>query len=141
MKITILEQKTSNNNTKIDYSRYFGGKYVDNKGNNVILLTEDNESIRKDVCNKLGISESQTIFKNAKYSYAYLTELQNKISKAMANKELPFVTSSALKDDTNNIEITVTSKNEVDLNKLKILYINEILGLTKKKSMIYLQDT
>lgn len=116
---TKVEQKTSNNNTKIDYSSYFGGKYVDNKGNNVILLTEDNESIRKDVCNKLGISESQTIFKNAKYSYAYLTELQNKISKAMANKELPFVTSSALKDDTNNIEITVTSKNEVDLNKIK----------------------
>lgn len=116
---TKVEQKTSNNNTKIDYSSYFGGKYVDNKENNVILLTEDNESIRKDVCNKLGISESQTIFKNAKYSYAYLTELQNKISKAMANKELPFVTSSALKDDTNNIEITVTSKNEVDLNKIK----------------------
>lgn len=116
---TKVEQKTSNNNTKIDYSSYFGGKYVDNKGNNVILLTEDNESIRKDVCNKLGISESQTIFKNAKYSYAYLTELQNNISKAMANKELPFVTSSALKDDTNNIEITVTSKNEVDLNKIK----------------------
>lgn len=113
------EEKRSNNNTKIDYTSYYGGKYIDNKGNNVILLTEDNESIRKDVCNKFGISESQTIFKKAKYSYTYLTELQNKISKAMANKELPFVTSSALKDDTNNIEITVTSKDEVDLNKIK----------------------
>ena len=51
----------------------------------------------------------------------YLIELQEKISKAMQNKELPFVTTSSLRDDINNIIVTVTSNNESDLNKIKKL--------------------
>ena len=42
------------------------------------------------------------------------------ISNAMAEKELPFVTSSSLKEETNNIEVIVNSKNENDLNNLKM---------------------
>ena len=42
------------------------------------------------------------------------------ISNAMAEKELPFVISSALKEDTNNIEVIVNSNNEKDLKKLKM---------------------
>lgn len=104
-----------------NYPEYYAGKYVDSNGNNVILLCEDNENNRKQICKILGITESKTIFKTAKYSYNYLEELQAKISKGMTNKELTFVISSALKDDTNNIVVTVISNNETDLEKVKKL--------------------
>lgn len=104
--------------TKFEYPEYYGGRYVE-KGKNVILLCEDNSNNRKDICKILGITESYTEFKYAKYSYNYLTDLQTKISQAMTNKELTFVTSSALKDDTNNIVITVKSNNSNDIEKLK----------------------
>lgn len=103
------------------YPDYYGGKYVDSNGNNVVLLCEDNEVNRKEICKWLGITENKTIFKKAKYSYIYLEQLQTKISNAMSNKELPFVTSSALRDDTNNIVVTVTSNDEKYIEKIKKL--------------------
>ena len=39
----------------------------------------------------------------------------------MQNKELPFVTSSSLMEDKNNIKVTVTSNNISDWNKIKEL--------------------
>lgn len=115
----VKEQTTELQTT--DYPDYYGGKYVDKNGNNVILLCEDNETNRKSICAFLGITESKTKFVKAKYSYNYLTELQSKISKAMSNKEIPFVTSSALVDTTNNIIVRVTTNNEKDWNKIKEL--------------------
>lgn len=103
-----------------NYPFYYGGKYVDENGNNVILLTDNNEIARKEICDKLGITESNTVFKKAKYSYNYLTELQYMISNAMAEKELPFVISSALKEDTNNIEVIVNTNNEYDIKNLNM---------------------
>ena len=103
-----------------NYPFYYGGKYVDENGNNVILLTDNNEIARKEICDKLGITESNTVFKKAKYSYNYLTELQYMISNAMAEKELPFVISSALKEDTNNIEVIVNTNNENDIKNLNM---------------------
>ena len=103
------------------YPEYYAGKYVDNNGNNVVLLCENNETNRKAICSVLGITESKTIFKTAKYSYKYLTELQNKISQKMIDKEFTFVTSSAVMENNNNIKVTVTSNNENDLNEIKAL--------------------
>lgn len=114
-----VKEQSNENITK--YPDYYAGKYIDNNGNNVVLLCEDNETNRKQICNLLGITEIKTTFKTAKYSYNYLTELQSKISKAMQNKELRFVTSSTVREDINNIKVTVTSNNESDLNKLKAL--------------------
>lgn len=68
-----------------------------------------------------GITESKTIFKTAKYPYNYLEQLQAKISSAMVNKELPFVVTSSLRDDTNNIKVTVTSNNKNEWKKVKEL--------------------
>lgn len=103
------------------YPEYYSGKYIDNNGNNVILLCEDTENNRKEICNKFGITESKTIFKTAKYSYNYLTELQSKISKKMQNKEFTFITSSSLMEDSNNIKVIVNTENESEINKLKKL--------------------
>lgn len=94
---------------------------LDNNGNNVVLLCEDNEINRRAICSLLGITENRTTFKTAKYSYNYLTNLQNKISKKMIDKEFTFVTKSAVMEDNNNIKVTVISNNENDLNKIKSL--------------------
>ena len=110
-----------NENVNAVYPDYYSGKYIDNNGNNVILLCEDNEANRKEICSLLGITESKTTFKTAQYSYNYLIEVQNKISKAMQNKELTFVTTSAVMEDNNNIKVTVISNNESDLKKIKAL--------------------
>lgn len=117
--INVKEQ--SNDMKSTNYPEYYAGKYVDNNGNNVILLCEDNEANRKEICSLLGIIEGKTIFKTAKYSYNYLTSLQNKISQKMIDKEFTFVTLSAIMEDSNNIKVTVTSNNESDLNKIKAL--------------------
>lgn len=100
---------------------YYAGKYIDSTGKNVILLCEDTAENRADICKELGITDSNTIFKKAKYSYKYLTELQEKISKKMQSKELTFVTTSSLMEDTNNIKVTVTTRDENELKKLKEL--------------------
>lgn len=100
---------------------YYAGKYLDNTGKNVVLLCKDTVENRADICKELGITESNTIFKEAKYSYKYLSQLQEKISKKMQNKELTFVTTSSLMEDTNNIKVTVTTKDENELKKLKEL--------------------
>ena len=123
----ILDEKDINQNEQltgistVNFPDYYGGKYIDDNGNNVILLCEDNTQNRKEICDILGISESKTIFKKAKYTYNYLEELQNKISKKMQDKELTFVTSSALMEDRNIVNVTVTSDNISDLNKIKEL--------------------
>ncbi len=103
------------------YKDYYAGRYIDNNGNNVVLLCKDNKSNRKEICKILGVTESKTIFKTAKYSYNYLIELQNKISDKMRDKELSFVVSSEVAEDINKIRIVVTTNNEEDINKLKKL--------------------
>lgn len=108
-------------NTGTNYPEYYAGRYVDKNGNNVVLLCENTKSNQKAICKFLGITESKTTFKTAKYSYQYLTDLQAKISKAMMNKELPFVTTSSVMEDTNRIKVTVKSRNESDIKKLKDL--------------------
>ena len=108
-------------NESSDYPDYYAGKYVDKNGNNIILLCEDNNDNRKEICNILGITESKTTFKKVQYSYKYLTELQNKISKKMIDKEFTFVTKSAVMENNNNIKVTVTSNNESELNKIKAI--------------------
>lgn len=49
----------------------------------------------------------------------YVTELQNKVSNAMINDELPFVVSSAVYENPYRLHVTVTSNAESDLQKLK----------------------
>lgn len=117
--VNVKEQ--SNEIKSTNYPDYYAGKYVDNNGNNIVLLCEDNEANRKEICSLLGITEGKTIFKTAKYSYNYLTDLQSKISKKMIDKEFTFIALSAVMEDSNNIKVTVTSNNESDLNKIKAL--------------------
>lgn len=113
--------KEPTKNSAEAYPSYYAGKYIDNQGNNVVLLKEDTKENRKAICNLLGITESETKFEGAKYSYEYLTELQKKISQKMTKKELPFAVSSSIMEDKNWIEVQVTTNKESELEKIKDL--------------------
>lgn len=63
----------------------------------------------------------QTESGTAGASSAYLEELQQKITRAMVNKELPFVVSSAVMEQAGKIKVIVTTNSEEELKKLKAL--------------------
>ena len=113
----------TNEITETNYPEYYAGRYIDNNGNNVVLLCEDKKENREYICNLLGITESKTTFKTANNSYNYLIGLQSKISQKMQNKELPFVTSSTLMEVDNKIEVVVISNKKEDIDEIKELDI------------------
>lgn len=100
---------------------FFGGSYTDTIGKFVVVLTVDTAENRTAICKELGVSESTTVFEVGTYTLEYLTELQSKISSAMTNKELPFVTSSGVYETINRIKVRVTTDNEADLTKVLAL--------------------
>ena len=108
-------------NSSTNYPDYYAGRYVDEQGNNVVLLKVDTKENRQKICILLGITESKTKFEVAKYSYEYLTELQDKIGTKMIEKEFPFVTSSSIMEDKNWIEVQVTTNKESELKKIREL--------------------
>ena len=101
-----------------DFPDYYGGMYVQN-GNDVVLLVEDTSENRAEICRLLGITESLTTFRTVKYSHNYLTLLQDKISKAMQNKEFKSVIGSGLMDAQNHILVTMTKEDKEDIKKLE----------------------
>lgn len=96
----------------------FGGYYLNEKGEFVVILTEDTPENRAMICEELGRSESNTVFEIGEFTYMYLTQLQEKISKGMMDKELPFVVVSVLRDDTNRIHISVTTEDQELIKKV-----------------------
>ena len=58
-------------------------------------------------------------YQEAREYSAELTDLQNRISQAMMNKELPFVTSSAIYENPDRIHVTVNTTDEDLIAKLQ----------------------
>mgnify|MGYP006995781369 CR=1 FL=1 len=114
------EEVNSSDLTK-DTSEFFGGSYTDANGKFVIVLTEDTPANRTAICKELGRSENNTTFVKGTYTLAYLTELQEKITNAMVNKEIPFVVTSGVYETANNIIIRVTTNDEAELAKVYAL--------------------
>ena len=114
-------ESTNSNDLAEGTKAFFGGSYTDTNGKFVVVLTVDTAENRTAICKELGVSESTTIFEVGTYTLEYLTELQNKISSAMTNKELPFVTSSVVDEIGNRIKVRVTTDNEADLAKVLVL--------------------
>lgn len=102
-------------------SDFFGGSYTDANGRFVIVLTEDTPENRAAICKELGRSESNTTFVTGNYTLSYLTELQEKITNAMINNEIPFVVSSGVYEMSNCIIIRVTTNDEAELAKVYAL--------------------
>ena len=107
---------------KEDLRVIFGGSYVDKSGKlNIVATAEITEETKLSVCNELGVSKDVVTFVKGKYTLEYLTELQEKISAAMADGELPFVVSSAIYENINRIVVGVTDDSEENINKLTAL--------------------
>ncbi len=120
------------------YDAVWGGSYLDESGRFVVWLTEDTEQNRAEVfARNPSLDASSVVFKTADYSLAYLTDLMTKISKAMSDGELPFVSSAALMESTNRIEVRV-SDDSADLVE-KVLALDTLGGAIEIRlgSMVY----
>lgn len=105
----------------IDDSEYYGGSYINDARQFVIVLTEDTPENRTEICAKLGQSEDSVVFEKGKYTLDYLTKLQERISGEMISRELPFVTTSALRESKNRIVVTVTTEDKSEWDKIYAL--------------------
>jgi len=99
--------------TLIPFEAVWGGSYTDREGRMVVWLTENTPENRQEVfARNTGLNESNTIFLDADYSLAYLTQLMADISKLMGDGELPHVPTAALREDANRVEVTLTCEDE-----------------------------
>lgn len=105
---------------QIFYTDVWGGSYLDQDGNMVVLLTQDTPENREAVFQRNpAFLEEQVRFQTADYTLEYLTQVQEDISAAMAAGDLPFVTVSVLREAENRIQVTVTSQEEEDLARVR----------------------
>ncbi len=124
---TPLQMEAGDTGNLKPYEEVWGGCYMNEQGNWVVLLTEDTPENRAEVFKKNpGISQSSTEFKKADYSLAYLTQLLADISKAMGNGQLTGVSSAAVYEDANRVKVWITVESD-DLTG-KILAFDTIGG-------------
>lgn len=71
---------------------------------------ESSESVQNNTTSDVPINEDT--YQEARTYSAELTDLQNRISEAMMNRELPFVTSSAIYENPDRLHVVVTTKDE-----------------------------
>lgn len=89
------------------YEAVWGGSYPNEAGQWVVLLTENTAENREKVfqLNPL-LNESNTVFEEAAFSYSYLENLMESLSKA----DLPSIVSSiGFREERNRIEVVITA--------------------------------
>lgn len=92
---------------------------MDETGRWVVWLTENTEENQKKVFERNpALQESNTIFKTADYSLDDLTDLMAVVSQAMGRDEFSFITTAALREERNRVEVTVTSDAPEDVEKV-----------------------
>ena len=88
----------------------WGGSYMDQSGHWVVWLTENTpENQARVFAQNPDLLEDNTVFKTADFSLAYLTDLLANISAEMGTQKLPFVTTAALREEDNRVEVTMTT--------------------------------
>ena len=91
-------------------------------------IEEDNQLSGKQSVEYRG--EILSAVENTNASLDDVTELQNRVSAAMINRDLPFVTSSAVYENPYRLHIVVTSNLESDLQKLfELDYVGGIIEI------------
>ena len=103
------------------FRNLYGGSYINDEGQYVVIITDDTPENRAAVCSSLYISEKDVTFREGKYPLEYLTELQRKISEGMVSKEFDFISTSSLREDFNIIVVQVTTNDEAKWAKLLAL--------------------
>lgn len=126
------------------YDEVWGGSYMDETGRWVVWLTENTPENQQEVFKRNPtLTEENTIFKTADYSYAYLTELMAVISRAMGEDELSFVPTAALRDDRNRVEVAVTTEDPDSIARVMAfdtlggaIEIRYVSGYTATKDLV-----
>lgn len=91
----------------------WGGSYMDQSGHWVVWLTENTPENQTRVFEQNpDLLEYNTVFKTADFSLSYLTDLLANISAEMGTQKLPFVTTAALREQDNRVEVTMTTDDE-----------------------------
>lgn len=102
-----------------EISGFFGGSYIDEKGQVTVVLTKDTKQNRKAVLKELNLNEKNTVFKKGKYTLEYLMEVHTQISNSMTNKELPYVVSCGVYEIENKVKVGVITNDKKELEKIK----------------------
>lgn len=108
----------------------FCGSYINAQGYYIVLLTENTAENRALICKELGIRESEAEFQVGTYTLEYLTAVQERISDGMVDRTFPFVAYSALYEDQNRIDVSVTTTDAKQLAKLKAVDPQGALEIT-----------
>ncbi len=102
------------------FDTVWGGSYLDESGRWVVWLTENTSENQTAVFEQNPeLLESSTVFRTADYSLAYLTALLETISDGMRDGKLPFVSSAAVMESRNRVEVTVSTEDEAQLALLR----------------------
>lgn len=101
------------------FDALWGGCYLDGNGKWVVWLTENTPENQTAVFERNPeLLESSTVFRTADYSLAYLTELLARISAEMRDGKLPFVTSAAVMEDRNRVEVTLAADDAASVEQV-----------------------
>ena len=116
----------------------YGGLYV-NGSRLTVVITSDTPENRRLLCGELGFDEVYIDFVPGKYSLAYLTQLQEKITAGMVEKRFPFVVGSGVYEMENRVGITVTTEDQALLDQVLVL---DTLGgaITVEKGAVPVAD-
>lgn len=96
-----------------EFDAIWGGSYLDENNGWVVWLTENTPERQAEVFQKNpNLLESNTTFRTADFSLAYLTELLEHISEGMRDGTLSFVTSAGVMEQINRVSVTMTTDDE-----------------------------
>lgn len=111
---------SGNTGALVPYEPVWGGSYPNEVGQWVILLTENTAENQKKVFElNPSLTESNTIFKTATYSLAYLKNLMESISQVIgSNGDMSFVSSVGLREEENCIQVIVTTDDSESIAKI-----------------------
>ena len=68
------------------YPAYYGGVFISNDGQLVVMMTEDNEANRADINARIGSSNFET--EVCEYSYREMMEVMNRIDSFLSNPDI-----------------------------------------------------
>lgn len=106
------------------YDDIWGGSYIDESGKWVVWLTENTTENQQIVLERnINLKKANVIFKEADFSLNYLNELLARISDEMGSGEIPYVSSAMVSEQTNRVEVYLSTSDEESISKVVSLDI------------------